>query len=50
MSFVKSISQFRVLFQSPDLAAVYLFEVNNGTIRVMCEMPSKFTIKTAEHH
>ena len=31
-----------------DPAHIYLFKINNGNIRTMCEMCSKLTIKTPE--
>ena len=39
------------LFNNTDiLAGIYLFKVNNGNIRKMCEICSKLTIKTTEQH
>ena len=49
VTFMKSVSQFRVLSQTPDLASICLFKVKNGST-ITCEIPSKFKLKTAENH
>ena len=33
---------------SPNPAGIYLFKINNGNTRTMCEICSKATIKTPE--
>ena len=42
------LKSFQLLKYCYNLTGIYLFNINNGNIRIMCEISSKLIIKTPE--